>query len=208
MMKLKLWKKSEQDRKAFVSLNECLWGVLSDRALHSLLYPVPCTLNIGEPEASELIQTLRNNAWQDITEYLAKAEHSLHQSRQYLERKHYHESITSECLALCLEKGYIDDSRFAEILIRSLIERKKSKRHIQAKLYEQHISPAIYDPLLEDMLDPAETLGNLAEEIEKLLIRYRESPAAKQKEKVFASLYRRGFDLEDISAAWRQIHKS
>lgn len=207
-MKLKLWKKSERDRKAFVSLNDELWGVLSVKTLQSFLYPVPCELEIREDDAHILQKALRDAAWWEVTDYLARAEHSSHQCRALLARRFYHESIIRKCLELCSEKGYLDDSRFAEILIHSLVERGKSKRAIIAKLREQRLPSSLYEPLLEQLYDPKENASRLTEEISKLLFKYRELPKPSQKDKVFTSLYRKGFDLDDISAAWHQARKS
>ncbi|HPF08485.1 MAG TPA: RecX family transcriptional regulator, partial [Candidatus Cloacimonadota bacterium] len=44
----------------------------------------------------------------------------------------------------------------------------------------------------------------LLQMVDKLRIQYRELPQFKQKEKVFASLYRKGFDLDDIASAWER----
>ena len=96
-MKLKYWKKSE--RSAYLSLNDEIWGVLSLRTLHRL-YPLSCEAEISEAEAQHLILELEKKAWWQITEYLAKAEHSEYQCRLFLGRKDYHKSIIDKCIAL------------------------------------------------------------------------------------------------------------
>ncbi|MCB5254004.1 MAG: RecX family transcriptional regulator [Candidatus Cloacimonadaceae bacterium] len=201
-MKLKYWKKSEAS--AYLSLNDEIWGVLSNRTLRRL-YPLASELEVSETEAQELISRLEKKAWAQITEYLAKAEHSEHQCRQYLGRKNYHNSIIDKCIELCKTKGYLDDARFSEILIRSLLERGKSTRAISEKLYEQRIPASLYEPILQELQDPEQSLELLKQQIQKLLFRHREQEPWKAKEKVFASLFRKGFPLDDITRAWDDL---
>ncbi|MCB5265920.1 MAG: recombination regulator RecX [Candidatus Cloacimonetes bacterium] len=198
-MKLKYWKKSE--RSAYLSLNDEIWGVLSLRTLHRL-YPLSCEAEISEAEAQDLISELEKKAWWQITEYLARAEHSEHQCRLFLGRKDYHKSIIDKCITLCKEKTYLDDARFAEILIRSLFERGKSKRAIIEKLYAQRIPPSLYEPILQELEDPEQNRELLREQIQKLLYKHRAQEPWKAKEKVYASLFRKGFSLDEIAQAW------
>jgi len=200
-MKLSYQTKNEKSRAAYVSLDDTVWGVLDIRTLRSM-YPFASMLELDEGGARELIGLLEKRAWWLLTEYLAKAEHSEHQCREYLTRKDFHPQIIEKCLKLAKDKQYIDDSRFSEILIRSLREKGKSKRYIIQKLYAQKIPESIYGKLLEEGIDPQSSLDMLMEQISRLRYRYRDLPLFKQKEKIFASLYRKGFDLDDIAAAW------
>ncbi len=204
MMKLKYQKKNE--RTAYLSLNDEIWGVLSLRTLQKL-YPLADELEISQEEAQKLISDLEKKAWRQITEYLARAEHSEHQCRLFLGRKDYHKSIIDKCIKLCLDKGYLDDTRFAEILIRSFYERGKSQRGIIEKLYEQRIPPSIYEPLLRELEDPQLSQKLLREQIQKLLFTHRAQEPWKAKEKVFASLFRKGFSLEEIAKAWDDLER-
>lgn len=200
-MKLKYWAKNEKTRAAHVSLDSEVWGVLDIRTLRSM-YPFASELELDAGGLKELIAELEKRAWWLLTEYLAKAEHSEYQCQQYLERKEFHPSIITKCLKLAKEKNYLDDRRFAEILIRSLLDRGKSQRFISQKFYTHKIAESIYGELLAAAIDPQESRHQLAEMVLKLRHQHRDLPLYKQKEKAFASLYRKGFDLEDIAAAW------
>jgi regulatory protein len=199
MMKLNYRKKNE--RRAYLSLNDEIWGVLSLRTLHRFA-PPDQDLELSDQAAQDLISELEQRAWWQITDYLAKAEHSEHQCRNFLSRKDYHPSIIDKCITLCKEKGYLDDARFAEILIRSLFERGKSKRAIITKLYQERIPAAVYEPLISQLQDPALNQAQLIEQIHKLRYRHREEQPYKAKEKIFASLFRKGFGLDEITQAW------
>lgn len=200
-MKLRYWKKFETDRAVFISLDEQLWGVLNLRTLLAIL-PFSEQEELSSETAEKLIDTMKKKAWWQITEYLAKSEHSTKQAIDYLKRKHYHPDIISECISLCTEKQYLNDSRFAEILIRSLLERGKSKRSILQKLHEHNIASSIYEPILQDTDEPEEYKDRIISLMSDLIRKHQDLPKHKCKEKVFASLYRKGFDLDDISAAW------
>ena len=200
-MILKYWTKHEKSRAAYVSLDDELWGVLPLRTLRHL-YPLGAQAELDEAGVNELKELLEKRVWQLLTEYLAKAEHSEHQCRSYLKRKDFHHTIIEKAISIALEKRFIDDARFSEILVRSLVERGKSRRYITQKLYEQRIPEALYQPFLEEYLSADTLKENLDAQMAKLLIRYRTEPPAKQKEKIFASLYRKGFELEDIAAAF------
>ena len=200
-MKLRYWTKNDKSRAAYVSLDNEIWGVLDIRTLRSM-YPFANELELDSDQLNELLKLLENRIWWLLGEYQAKSEHSEYQCREYLKRKEFHPSLIDRAITIAKDKKYIDDTRFSEILIRSLIENGKSKRYIIQKLYTHRIPRNIYATMLEEAIDPEESRDRLKEMIIKLRIQYRELPQFKQKEKVFASLYRKGFDLEDIAAAW------
>ncbi|MFA7543130.1 MAG: RecX family transcriptional regulator [Candidatus Cloacimonadaceae bacterium] len=201
-MKLKYWAKTEKARTALVSLNDELWGVLELRTLRSL-YPLSQEVELDEAGQREIVSLLEKRVWWLLCEYLAQAEHSEYQCREYLKRKEFHPSLIQKAITLALEKKLIDDRRFSEILIQSLIDRGKSKRYIIEKLYAHKIPANLYETLLEMIVQPEQVKDNINAQMQKLLDRYRELPPAKRKEKVFASLYRKGFDLEDIISRWQ-----
>ena len=203
-MKLRYWKRFETDRAVFISLDEQLWGVLNLRTLQAIL-PYHTDEEISQELATKLIETLKKKAWWQLTEYLAKSEHSTKQATDYLKRKHYHPEIIAECISLCTEKQYLNDARFAEILIRSLLERGKSKRIILQKLHEQNIASSVYESILQETEEPEEYKDRIISLMNDLVRKHQDLPRHKCKEKVFASLYRKGFDLDDISAAWEHL---
>ncbi len=183
-----------------------MWGVLPSRTLH-YLYPFSPEQEISDAQAEELKAALEARAWWLITEYLAKSEHSEHQCRAYLKKHSFHPSIADKCIALCKAKGYLDDHRFAEIYIRSMLERGKSRRAIIQKLSEHRIPPEALSALFEEQEEPQQSLDLLKEQISRLLWKHRAQEPRKAKEKVYASLYRKGFTLEDIGEAWRELQR-
>lgn len=202
--KLKYWAKTEKARAAYVSLNDELWGVLELRTLRSL-YPLSQDIELDEAGVKEIVALLEKRVWWLLCEYLAQAEHSEYQCREYLKRKDFHPNLIQKAIALAKEKKLLDDRRFSEILIQSLLDRGKSKRYIIEKLYAHKIPASLYEELLAEIVQPEQVRDNLSEQMQKLLDRYRNETPAKRKEKVFASLYRKGFELEDIAACYAAL---
>lgn len=202
-MHLKLTKTSERDRNTIIILNQITRGILPDRILLPL-FPIPFDAEISEIEADELLALLQSQARQQLLKYLAEREHSSIECRSYLQRKHYPKPLIESLLEEFGEKRYFDDARYVKIMINSLLERGKSKRAIAAKLKESRLPATLWEQALNELYDPGQSLENLKELMLKLRISYRELPSAKQKEKIFASLYRKGFDLDDIHNAWQQ----
>ena len=200
-MKLKIQKKIERERNSQVLLNDICWGVLPDRTLLPF-YTIPFTGEISDLQAEELISVITGYARELLFKYLAASEHSRSQCQDYLNRKKLHASIISALLAEFVDKKYIDDQRYVSLLISSLIERGKSKNGIISKLRELRLPSELWEAPLNELFDPEASRDNLHELVLKLRLRYADLPKAKQREKIVSSLYRKGFDLDDIFAAW------
>lgn len=197
-MILNYWAKNKAS--AFVSLDGLCWGVLPLSTLRHL-FPFGET-ELSEAETEELKELLRRRAWQLLLDYLARQEHSKLECNNYLKRHQFHPSIIESCIRQATEKNFLNDNRFAGLYIQSLFERGKSRRQIIVKLKEKGITEAIYEELLEELADPAAQRELLKEQIEALKYRHRELAPPKRREKVFSSLYRKGFSLDEISEVY------
>jgi len=114
-----------------------------------------------------------------------------------------HPEIVGKIVSDYLERKYIDDSRFVRILVSSLLERGKSRSFIKLKLREYSIAAELGEAALKELYKPEDSMETLKEMVLKLRLQHKELPEYKQKEKVFTSLYRKGFDLEQIQSAWQ-----
>jgi SOS response regulatory protein OraA/RecX len=201
-MHLKLTKIFEQDKNSLILLDHIPRGILPDRILLSF-FPYPFDGEITEKQAAELIELLDSRAREQLMKYVADREHSSAQCREYLKRKHYHHSLIDSLIAEFVQKRFIDDARYTELLINSLQERGKSKRAIISKLKEARLPELLWATLLNNLFNPARNRDNLAEQVLKLRTRFRELPISKQKEKIFSSLFRKGYDADEIQDAWQ-----
>jgi len=205
-MLLKIKKKFERDRSSQIVIDNLCWGVLGDRTLLPL-YPIPFEGEIDAGAREELISLIEKHSREQLLKYLADSEHSSHQCREYLSHKHVHPEITKRIISDYLQRRYIDDARFVRILITSLIERGKSKMHIIGKLREHKLPSELWEPVLNELYSPADSLETLKELVLKLRLQHGSLPESKMKDKVFASLMRKGFELDLIHSAWQAIRK-
>lgn len=201
-MLLKIKKRFERDRSSQILIDNVSWGVLSDRTLLPL-YPVPFEGEIATDAFNELCGIIEKHSREQLLKYLAEGEHSSSQCRDFLKRKHVHPSFINSIVTDYLERKYIDDARFVRILISSLVERGKSRTYIVHKLRELSLPSTLWEDVLAELYNPADSLETLKEMVIKLRLQHRELPVSKQKEKVFTSLFRKGFDMDLIHSAWQ-----
>jgi SOS response regulatory protein OraA/RecX len=202
-MFLKITKKAEKDKNSLIIMDNEIRGILPDRILLTY-FPLPFAGEIDGEQGKELLSLIEKNARQQLWKYVSAQEHSSVQCRQFLARKKYSAELIDTLLKEFQTKKYIDDQRYVQILIASLVERKKSKRAIILKLKETHLPTELWEGKLKEIYNSEEEKENLKEQFDKLLFRYRDLPLNKQKEKVFASLYRKGFNLDDIHTVWQE----
>ncbi|PKN78075.1 MAG: hypothetical protein CVU48_09495 [Candidatus Cloacimonetes bacterium HGW-Cloacimonetes-1] len=188
-----------QDRKAKISIDNTLWGTLPNGVLLSL-YPIPSEQEIDAAEFERLKRLLTERAYSLLLDYLAKQERSTWQCRQNLHKHGFHSGIIAECITTATEARYLDDERFAELLARSLAERRKSRVYAVNKFYEHKIPPATYEPFLGQYFRPQEQREWLLPQIEKLQNRYQALSPYEARTKIIASLYRKGYSLELIQS--------
>ena len=205
-MYLKITKKAENDKKSLILIDNQIWGILPDRILLPV-YPIPFEGEINNEKTKELLSLIEKQARQQLLKYLSDREHSSLECKQYLKRKQYPTELIDALINEFQEKKYIDDHRYVQILISSLISRKKSKNAITQKLKETRLPVELWKETLNELYNPEEGMENLIEQIVQLQLRYRDLPPSKQKEKIFTSLYRKGFSLNDIHLAWQAATK-
>lgn len=201
MKSLRISSRIEAPSSAYIKLDNICWGTLPVKLLQPF-FVSEHEQEIEPEDEARLIDKLAVYARDLLFDYLSKAEHSEASCRNYLKRKRFHPQIIDECIEAAKSHNFLSDNRFAEIYIRSLLEAGKSRRYIIAKLRIQKIPASIYNPIFEEYYNPEETLERLTDEIMRLCLNYGDIPLSKKKEKAYASLYRRGWELDLISKAW------
>lgn len=163
--------------------------------------------DIDSEEAEQIHALLKKHARKLLLDYLAKAEHSEQQSREHLLKRGFDTAIIDELIQYCKEYKYIDDARYSEIYIRSWLNRGIGLKLLKSKLREQRISEAIWQPLLEKLYEPKEGFELLKDRMQIYISRQKDMPQRKLKEKAFAYFVNKGFDLDMIAAAYRELLK-
>ncbi len=189
-----------------IELDGIGWGVLPARMLPPL-FGTGFEGQIAEQEAENLTNLLYVRARDLLFDYLAKAEHSERQCRLLLGRKQFHPTLIDAAVAKCRELNFLSDARFAELLIRSYLERRASRRAIVAKLREQRIPAEVWEPLMAGLYDKQDAAQGLKEMMAKYLGKNRDLPRPKLKEKAFTHFFRKGFEIDEIREAWESAAK-
>ncbi len=196
-MILTIWKKTEHDRNCLIKIDDSVWGSLSEKALRTLFHYHTGSFDITESEAAFLQDELLRASWGKLQDWLARQDHPAAECRLYLKRFSFHPSIIDKCIREGLERNFINDKRYCRLLIESLIQRQKSPQQIKTKLIEKKLPASLWEPLLQEIYQPADKQSALLEQAQKIYLRYKDLESRACYEKCLTSLYRKGFDLDD-----------
>lgn len=157
---------------------------------------------IDEDEWQELVDKINyKKAVNKCYDLLSRRDHSVKELKTKLLRT-VDEENAQRAIDRMLELGYLDDEKYASILLKHLVEDKKmSIAFIKQEMYKRGISSDIVSNLLEDV-----EIDNVSSIIDLILSKYRTKLDAENGlEKVIAALIRKGFSYSDIKEAIRRI---
>jgi regulatory protein len=132
-----------------------------------------------------------------ILQYMDRTEQEL---RKKLYEVGYTSSIIDRTLSYVNEYGYLDDERYAAAFVRSKMK-TKSKLVIKTKLIQKGISKDIIDCIFMLEYGDGEQEDPELIAIKKAISKKTKTPedlTYEEKQKLLASLYRKGFDLSKI----------
>lgn len=142
-----------------------------------------------------------NDLLQYVYYLLGRQDYTEKKLRQKLgERYPYQAEMHDDCIAKCMEYGYVDDARFAERFVKSLINQKLGPSSIRQKMYAKGFPGPIIDEVLPGLLDDEILLESARDWRKKW---FGEGPIndIKEKQKAYAKLARKGFSSQIISKA-------
>jgi regulatory protein len=126
--------------------------------------------------------------------HLGQREHSVAEMRRRLERARTDPEIAEQALAILSEQGYLDDARYA----RMLVEDRRNvdgwgEQRIRARLQQAGIKR----DLIDQALGEGGHAGELAGAIALLQRRWRRAPADdRERQRAFGQLIRMGYESE------------
>lgn len=157
-----------------------------------MCYPIDMSEN-SPPDFtySEFFEKAKNAAIRKIS----RREHSSGDVLAHLIEKGYGEALSAEVVAHLIEKNWLNDQRFAEVLVRYQASRGKGPSYIRNKLREKKLQMNDEEILSIVAKASGKTEVERAKEIvERRYPGYRED--FKIAQKAFAALVRRGFSFE------------
>ncbi len=156
-------------------------------------------------ELQTLFATLEKKAAKDNTLYhLGRQSLSEGQVRQKLVRRQVSAAAIEEVILDCRRLGYLNDLQWAQGVVR------KEKRISGPYLIAQKLKfKGASEPLIKKVLEETQAVSSQEEDIRRLIEgRYRSKDLTnlREKQKVMASLQRRGFSFESICRALKHVH--
>lgn len=158
--------------------------------------------DITEEQWNELVTAINyKKAVNKCYDLLSRRDHSVKELRDKLLRT-VDEASADKAIDKMLELGYLDDERYAVILLNHLVnEKRMSKSFIKQEMYKRGLSADIIAYTLEDA-----EIDNSSNCAELILTKYKNKLNIEGgKEKVTASLMRKGFSYYDIKSAFDMI---
>ena len=130
---------------------------------------------------------------------LAGREHSKAELRRKLRFRHIDESEIDRILTKLSELNYLDDSRFARLLVRErLLRRGRGFRDALKKLKEAGVEPEIIQQALSEARLEIDEVDLCRKAARKWLERRSEPKPSKRREKLARHLSGRGFSEESV----------
>ena len=160
--------------------------------------------DIDEEEWQALVAAINyRKAVNKCFDLLSRRDHSVKELKTKLLRTVDGESA-DKAVTHMLELGYLDDRKFAEALLRHLTENKRmSSVFIRQEMLKRGVPSDIISELLSDT--EIDNVGNIVDLIQK---KYLTKLAGDNgREKVTASLQRKGFSYSDIKEAFRRLEE-
>lgn len=161
--------------------------------------------HITEEQWNELVTAINyKKAVNKCYDLLSRRDHSVKELRDKLLRT-VDEASADKAIDKMMELGYLDDERYADILLNHLVnEKRMSKSFIKQEMYKRGLSADI----IARTLDDAE-IDNSSSCAELILTKYKNKLNIEGgKEKVIASLMRKGFSYYDIKSAFDMIENA
>lgn len=157
---------------------------------------------IDEETWQELVDKINfRKAVDKCYDLLSRRDHSVKELKTKLLRT-VDEKNAQRAIDKMLDLGYLDDEKYAKMLLNHLINDKRmSKSFIKQEMFKRGLSSDIIANTLEDV-----EIDNTSSCAELILTKYRNKLSAEGgKEKVIAALMRKGFSYSDIKDAFYMI---
>ncbi|MBW6515544.1 MAG: RecX family transcriptional regulator [Candidatus Cloacimonetes bacterium] len=176
--------------------NAQLWGVLPSKVITN--YSLANEFILDKDRAAELKNEISNYAWERLLKYLSFRERSIDECRNYLKNLPVSNDLIKSLIQRALEKKFLNEERFAELLTQSYISRRKSKTELKTSLISKRIPPEMIEKVLQENYNEEDKKEILQYHIEKGIRKYPDKNSAKDYQKCIAYLMRKGFHYGDF----------
>jgi len=140
----------------------------------------------------------KTSAKQAAIGYLSRRDHAEMELRIKLQDKHYAQDEIDNAIADCLERGWLNDLRYASLLVRNGI----AKGLGELRLREEITSKGVLEAIIEQALEECEVdWYEHAKDVALRKFGVIETGTLKEKAKRYRFMVYRGFNTDQISYA-------
>lgn len=158
--------------------------------------------DIDEDQWQELVTRINyKKAVDKCYDLLSRRDHSIKELKTKLLRT-VDEASADMAIDRMIELGYLDDEKYANMLVKYLVETKKmSKSFVKQEMFKRGIPADIISNTIEDI-----EFDNVSSIIDLIQTKYRNKLNADNGiEKVTNALLRKGFSYSDVRTAFTRI---
>jgi regulatory protein len=156
------------------------------------------------PKAKRQLKNLEDKAKQYALRLLSYRGRSVKELEERLRRKKFPADVISSIIGKFQRAGFLDDAVLAEALKREATKTKFLSRYGTRRfMLSRGITREIVDLVISP--DEAEDIDNASRLVEKKLRIIDDLPAAKKKRRLYQLLLRRGYSVEIIESALKEI---
>ena len=198
------FQKKKTDRRSVFINNEYAFSV-SEQTF--LLFPLHVDQLLTENQVSVIKNHEEYEKARDLAlRYLAIRMRSEYELANYLRKKEFDGQVILRATRYCQERGYLDDTKYAEMLTRDMINiNQYGTKKMYTVLRKRGISSEIITPVLRDQVDQAEQLEVAQKLAQKKMKTIRD--VSKAKEKIFRYLNQRGFNYSIVAEVVNRLFK-
>jgi regulatory protein len=145
--------------------------------------------------SQEKMVSVREQAWR----FLARREHSQNELRSKLLRKSLDSDIVEQIISDLIRKDYINDERFARLLIiDEVVLKSNGPLLIKNKLRSKGVQQEIFEPLIKELYPEEKQLDNCKKLGEKKHQTLKKLDPPEQKKRLIRFLAQRGYTWDII----------
>ncbi|NQV19173.1 MAG: RecX family transcriptional regulator [Armatimonadetes bacterium] len=195
-MKIKIKNKSKTI--SFVFANDEIWGILPDKILHFFSLNSQTHIELDPKRWRELQHEIEKFVWDKLLNFLSYRERSVGECKNYLEQLPLETNLMEKLVQKAISFNYVNNSRFAELFVESLIGKNKNVLEIKNKLFEKQITEKIINETITKIYSKEKQDEILTTNVKKALLRYSKFSDEEKIEKTLNYLTRRGFSYWEV----------
>ncbi|MBN2828970.1 MAG: RecX family transcriptional regulator [Candidatus Cloacimonetes bacterium] len=157
-------------------------------------------LDISDNNEAYLREELLRYGRERLFKFLAYRDRSVKETKQFLKELPLSKEFVDELMGFCLDKGFLNDKRYAEMFVMSARDNRMSKREVRFKLREKGIGNSYVESAISEFYPETDEKQNLRELVDYAFRRYKCEDTRKHKSKCIEYLIRKGYEYYNVKA--------